>query len=136
MKNMLVIGVLAALSGCATYPSSPAYGTRYAQPADPSQWRVVSVTPVAPGTGDRIAASSPDGKRVEYSSRPITVSEPVYVAQPIYVQQPVYVPQPVYVQEPSYYYPPVSLSLGFVFGRHWSHGGGYGRGHGGRGWRR
>lgn len=133
MKNLLVIGALLALAGCATYPSGQRYASGgYAQPSDPSQWRVVSVTPVAPGTGDKVAAASPTGSRVEYSSRPVTVTQPVYVAPPVYVQQPVYVPAPVYVEEPLWY-PPVSLSLGFGFGRSWGHHG-YGRAHVGRGW--
>lgn len=114
MKTLIIIAAAATLAGCATAPG-PQYGS-YPAPADPSQWHVVSVTPVPPGTGARVAANSPDGSRVEYSSAP------VYVPQPIYVQPPVYAPQP------SYYYPPVSLSLGFVFGRHWSSGGRY-RGH-------
>lgn len=134
MKNLLLIGTLAALGGCATYPSSPGYANGgYAQPSDPSQWRVVSVTPVAPGTGDKVAAASPNGARVEYSSRPVTVTQaPVYVQSPIYVQQPVYVPAPVYVEEPLWY-PPISLSLGFGFGRSWGNHG-YGRAHVGSGW--
>ncbi|RSZ55281.1 hypothetical protein HF313_15705 [Massilia atriviolacea] len=143
MKNLLLIGTLVALGGCATYPSSPGYANRgYAQPSDPSQWRVVSVTPVAPGTGDRVAAASPNGSRVEYSSRPVTVTQPVYVPAPVYVQQPVYVPAPVYIEEPLWY-PPVSLSLGFGFGRSWGRHGfgsahvgtGWGHGYGRRGWR-
>jgi hypothetical protein len=44
---------------------------------------------------------------------------------PVYVQQPVYVPQPVYVEQPRYWYPPVSIGLGFDFGRGW---GGHRRG--------
>ncbi|NHZ32486.1 hypothetical protein [Massilia rubra] len=134
MKNLLLIATLVALGGCATYPSAPGYANGgYAQPSDPSQWRVVSVTPVAPGTGDKVAAASPNGSRVEYSSRPVTVTQPVYVQSPIYVQRPVYVPAPVYIEEPIWY-PPVSLSLGFGFGRSWGHHG-YGRAHVGRGWR-
>ena len=118
MKTMLAVCMLAALAGCAEYPQQGSYAQGgYAQPRDPSQWRVVSVTPVPLGTGDQVAARSPDGSRVEYSSQPITVTQPVYLAQPVYV------PQPIYVQEPAYYYPPVSLSLGFVFGNHWSRGG-------------
>lgn len=116
MKSLLVIAVLAALGGCAVAPP-----VRYAQPADPSQWRVVSVTPVPAGTGARVAASSSDGRPVEYSSVPLA-SAPVYVPAPIIVEQPVYYP------EPTYYWPPVSLSLGFVFGRHWGGGRGHYRG--------
>jgi len=126
MKNLVLVAALAALAGCAV-DEPGRYGSRYPQPSDPSQWRVVSVTPVPAGTGDQVAAKSPDGSRVEYSSQPISpAQQSMYLPQPVYVQQPVYVPQPLYV-EPSFYYPPVSLSLGFVFGRHWSSG--HGRGH-------
>ena len=117
MKKILFVVLLATLAGCAVEPTGP-YRGAYAQPSDPSQWRVVSVTPVPLGTGDRVAASSGNGSRVEYTSEPVAVTRNVYVPTPVYV------PQPVYVQEPAYYYPPVSLSLGFVFGRHWSRGNG------------
>ena len=129
MKILIVIAAAAVLAGCASTPRQQ-YGN-YPAPSDPSQWRVVSVTPVPPGTGDRVAANSPDGSRVEYSSAPAYTTQPVYAPQPVYVPQPVYMPQPIYAPQPSYYYPPVSLSLGFVFGRHWSSGGRY-RGHHGR----
>lgn len=123
MKTIIVIAAAAMLAGCATAPPQQ-YG--YAAPADPSKWRVVSVTPVPPGTGASVAARSPDGSRIEYSS------EPLRVASPVYVPQPVYAPAPIYAPPPSYYYPPVSLSLGFVFGRHWSSGRHHHRGHHGR----
>ena len=124
MKNLLVVAVLAALAGCAVDEPGRRYGASYPQPSDPSQWRVVSVTPVPAGTGDQIAARSSTGSRVEYTSEPVTVTRNIYVPTPVYV------PAPVYVQEPSYFYPPVTLSLGFVFGNHWSRGhrGGF-RGH-------
>ncbi len=120
MKTLLVAATVALLAGCATTPGPANYGTRaaYAQSGDPSQWRVVSVTPVAPGTGARIASNNPNGSSVEYSSMPVTAAPNV-----------IYQPAPVYVEEPAYYYPPVSLSLGFVLGRHWGY-----RGH--RGYRR
>ena len=117
MKTLIIIAAAAMLAGCAATPATQ-YG--YGAPSDPSQWHVVSVTPVPAGTGARVAANSADGSRVEYSSAPA------------YVQEPVYMPRPVYSPQPSYYYPPVSLSLGFVFGRHWSSG----RHHGYRGGRR
>lgn len=114
MKTLLVFALTAALTGCASeYP-------RYAQPADPGQWRVVSVTPVPAGTSARVAASSKDGTAVEYSSVAITPA-------PIYTPVPVYTPAPIYYPEPAYW-PPVSLSLGFVFGHHWGHGRGHYRG--------
>jgi len=47
MKTLLVIAIAASLAACAEAPVQQ----RYAQPADPGQWRVVSVTPVEPGTG-------------------------------------------------------------------------------------
>lgn len=125
MKTLITVSVVAAsaaLAGCAY--DNPAYANRAvypAQPADPSQWHVVSVTPVAPGTGERLAASSGRGSATEYSSAPI-------VTQPVYVQQPVYYPAPVYYAPAPYYYPPVSIDLGFGFGRGWG-------GHrGGRSW--
>ncbi|HEU5436134.1 MAG TPA: hypothetical protein VFU95_06925 [Telluria sp.] len=130
MKTLIVVcavAAAAALSGCAYDAPRGAYGTAYAPPADPGQWHVVSVTPVAPGTGDRLAASSGTGSATQYSSAPI-VSQPVYVPQPVYVQQPVYYPAPVYYAPSPYYYPPVSIGLDLGFGRSWG-----GR-HGGRNW--
>ena len=129
MKNIILIAALAALGGCAVAPSNQGYyggaGAGYArngypQSGDPSQWRVVSVTPVPRGTAERVYSQNGNGSTVQYSS------EPVYGSQPVYVQQPVYVPQPLYVPEPAYVYPPVSLSLGFMFGRSWGWGGGHG----------
>jgi hypothetical protein len=109
MKNLLILAVLAALGGCAVAPAPANYGTRAAAyNGDPSQWRVVSVTPVAPGTGARNGSAA-----VEYSAAPAAVYQPA----------PVYAPQPVYVEPAPYYYPPVSFSLGLVFGRHWGWGG-------------
>lgn len=122
MKSLLVIAVVAALGGCAV---GPPVQQRYAQPADPGQWRVVSVTPVPAGTGAKVAAESKDGTPVEYSSVPLARA-------PIYAPAPVYVPPPVYYTEPEYYWPPVSLSLGFVFGNRWGYGRGHYRGHGRR----
>ena len=124
MKTLFIIAAAAILAGCATAPDNR-YG--YGRQGDPSQWQVVSVTPVPTGTGERVAASG--GSRVEYSSAPYEAAPSAYVQQPVY--QPYYT-QPPYYNQPSYYYPPVSLSLGFVFGRHWSSGRHH-RGHGGRG---
>lgn len=131
MKKILIIVVAAALSACAV--EQPRYVNQVA-PSDPSQWRVVSVTPVAPGTGERMAANG-SAARVESSGS--YVSQPTYQPQPVYASAPVYAapqvvyqpsvvyPAPVYAPPPSYYYPPVALSfgLGLVFGHHWSHGG-------------
>ena len=126
LMTVLAIAAAATLSGCAYDTPRGAYGTAYAPPpADASQWHVVSVTPVAPGTGDRLAATSGKGTATEYSSTPITAPSP-WVTQPVYVQQPVYYPAPVYYAPAPYYYPPVSIDLGF--GRSWG-----GR-HGGRNW--
>lgn len=131
MKTLMTIVSLAALAGCAYAPPAPStYGARYPASADPSQWHVVSVTPVAPGTGERLAATSGKGNSVQYSSEPIAATTPVYVTQPVYVQQPVYVAQPMYYAPAPYYYPPVSIGLDFVFGRSW---GGHGRNWGGVG---
>ncbi|MES2899177.1 MAG: hypothetical protein V4723_05570 [Pseudomonadota bacterium] len=120
MKNLLIIAALGVLAGCATTPGQNYGQQRYAHSGDPSQWRVVSVTPVEPGTGARIASSNPNGSNVEYSSVPMSAPPPV-----------VYQQAPVYVDQPAYFYPPVTLSLGFVLGRHWGFGH---RGH--RGYRR
>lgn len=114
MKTLITVLATLALAGCATGPQSP---------RDPSQWRVVSVTPVPAGTAARIAAASPDGNAVEYSSRALEATPPAYLSAPAvprYGPAPLYAPP--YVQQPSYYWPPVSLSLGFVFGRHWGGG--------------
>ena len=132
MKQLGIIATLAAaLSGCATYYPAPAnYGTRaYSQP-DANGWQVVSVTPVAPGTGAAAAASG-DAGRVTYSPAPATVvTQPVYVAPPVYAPAPVYAPYgPVYADP--LWYPPISIGLGFSWS-HWSgghHGGWGGRGH-------
>jgi hypothetical protein len=134
MKKLAIIAIsAAALSGCATYYPAPAnYGTRaYAQP-DPNGWQVVSVTPVAPGTGAAAAASG-DAGRVTYSPAPATVvTQPVYVAPPVYAPAPIYAPAPVYADP--LWYPPISIGLGFSWS-HWSGGHRGGWGHRGGGWR-
>jgi hypothetical protein len=141
MKKLAIVLSLAALAGCAAPPPGPAYyGSRaYAQPVDQSQWRVVSVTPVAPGTGARAAANSDTGSspNVQYSpapsantGQPVYVQQPVYVEQPVYVAPPIYAPAPVYDPYPYYWGPPISIGLGFS----WSHFSGGHRGWGGRGW--
>lgn len=130
MKTLLTIISLAILSGCAYQPvgPQPVYGARYAPPADPGQWRVVSVTPVAPGTGAQLAATSGKGASndatSQYSAQPYASTAPIYVSAPTYYPQPIYVPQPVYAPAPYSYYPPVSIGLDFGFGRSW---GGRGR---------
>lgn len=123
MKILFPLALCAALAGCATAPQAPYANSA---PRDPSQWRVVSVTPVPAGTAASVAAKSPDGKPVEYSSSPA----PFYNPPVTYSAAPVYAPAPIYAPQPAYYWPPVTLSLGFVFGKHW--GRGHGRGH----WRR
>lgn len=130
MKILFVIALASALTACVVAPHNPGHGNRaQAQPRDPSQWRVVSVTPVPAGTAARIASKSPDGKPIEYYSgpapQPVYGTPPVYGHAPAYGPGPVYAPAPVYDPGPAYYWPPVSLSLGFIFGRHWN------RGHGG-----
>ncbi len=125
MRKYLLVALAAGLTGCAVPPQGPGYANSgYAQPRDPSQWRVVSVTPVPPGTAARIAAKSGDGKAVEYTSSP--VPQHIYNTTPVYDTAPVY-GYPAYPPQPSYHWPPVNLSLGYVFGRHWSRG--YGGAH-------
>ena len=128
-KLAIIIASLAALSGCATYYPAPGYATRaYGQP-DANGWQVVSVTPVARGTG---AAAAANGNAGTVSSATVYAgpAEPVYVPAPA----PVYVPAPVYaapVYDP-FWYPPVSIGLGFSFGNWCCHGGRYyGGGRGG-----
>lgn len=131
MKNLSVIALLGLLTACAAPLGPGAYGDQArSQPRDPSQWRVVSVTPVPPGTAAQVAAKSADGKPVEYSSAPVALYRPApaygpapgYVPAPAYGGAPLYGPAPIYAPAPAYYWPPVTLSLGFVFGRHWSRG--------------
>jgi len=114
-SRTILLPTLAAMlmAGCATGPDGRVHQT----PVDPSQWRVVSVTPVPAGTAARVAAASPDGKAVELSSRPVPLPPP---ASAPYHPAPLYAPP--YIEQPAYYWPPISLSLGFVFGRHWSGG--------------
>ncbi|WEF30708.1 hypothetical protein [Pseudoduganella chitinolytica] len=124
MKTLFVVPVIAVLlAGCAA--PGPYYA---AQPADPYQWRTVSVTPVPLGTGARAPAGG------DYTSRPVTtttyVQQPVYVPQPVYTPAPVYAPSPVYAAPPAYYWPPISIGLDFMFSNHHRHG------WGGRGWGR
>ncbi|MFC5460647.1 hypothetical protein [Massilia niabensis] len=130
-KLIFVIAGLAALAGCATPGPGPAnYGTRsVAQSGDPSEWQVVSVTPVPLGTGARAG----DAGVVTSSNvivNPGPPGAPVYGAQRGYGAQPFYGPgygyPPVYVQDP-YWTPPVSIGLGLSFGRSW--GGHRHRGH-------
>jgi hypothetical protein len=112
-KLIVIIAGAAALAGCATPGPGPAnYGTRgVAQTGDPSQWQVVSVTPVPLGTGARAGDAG-----VVTSSN--VVVNPAPPGAPVYAPAPVYGYPPVYVQEP-YWYPPVSIGLGFSFGRSW-----------------
>ncbi|MGH8853660.1 MAG: hypothetical protein ACREWI_05210 [Telluria sp.] len=120
MKKLIIVTAsLAVLAGCAA-PGPNYYGSRpYAQPGASGEWQVVSVTPVPLGTGARAAAAGDTGTTT-YSSAPVYVQQqPVYGSQPIYGPQPVYAPQPVY--QPRYYYPPISIGLGFNFGRGWGH---------------
>lgn len=122
-KLIFVTASLAVLAGCAA-PGPNYYGNQaYPRSGDPSQWQVVSVTPVPLGTGARAAAAGDTGTTTTYSSAPVIVQQqPVYVQQRpgyVYQPQPVYVPEPVY--QPRYYYPPVTIGLGFNFGSGWGH---------------
>ena len=128
-KLAIIVSLGAALSGCATYYPAPAnYGTRAVGHTDPEGWQVVSVTPVAPGTGAAAAANGTAGT-VTYSPAPTTV-----VTRPLYVPAPVYAPYAPFYAEPLWY-PPISIGLGFSWshfsgGHHggWGHRGGW-RGH-------
>jgi hypothetical protein len=136
MKKLLLIIAAAALGGCAVAPPGPAYyGSRPVGQTDPNGWQVVSVTPVAPGTGARAAESGTAGtvttSDVTYAPAPAYAAAPVYA--PVYVPTPVYAPSP-YLYDP-YWYPPVSIGLGFSFGNSWGHRGGWGGHRGGFGGR-
>ncbi|MGJ9416197.1 hypothetical protein ACHAC9_00315 [Massilia sp. CMS3.1] len=127
-KFILVLASAAVLAGCAAPGPGPAnYGSRaYSQAADPNGWQVVSVTPVPAGTGARAGDAG-----VVTSSNVLVNPAPVVPGRSVYAAPPVYVPAPVYVQDP-YWYPPVSIGLGFSFGRsfgghHHHRGGGYRR---------
>lgn len=126
-KLIFVCASLAALAGCATPGPGPAnHGTRaYSQPVDPNGWQVVSVTPVPLGTGERAGDAG-----VVTSSNVLVNPAPVVPGRSVYAAPPVYVPAPVIVRDP-YWYPPVSIGLGFSFGRSWGghhhHRGGYRR---------
>lgn len=123
MKKLILVfasvAAAAALAGCATpYPGPANYGTRaYAQP-DPNGWQTVSVTPVPLGTGARAGdAGVVTSSNVVVNPAPTYGAQPLYSAPPVYAP-PVYAPPPVYVQDP-FWYPPVSIGLGFSFGRSW-----------------
>ena len=138
MKKLLLIIAAAALGGCAVAPPGPAYyGSRPVGQTDPNGWQVVSITPVAPGTGARASASGDTGtvtsSTTTYAAAPVYAPAPAYAVAPVYVPTPVYAPSP-YLYDP-YWYPPVSIGLGFSFGNSWGgHRGGWGRGgFGGRG---
>ena len=122
-KFILISASVALLAGCAAPGPGPAnYGTRgVAQSGDPSQWQVVSVTPVPLGTGARAGDAG-----VVTSSNVIV--NPAPPGAPVYAPQPAYGYPPVYVQDP-YWTPPVSIGLGFSFGRSWGGGHHHNRGH-------
>lgn len=120
MNNLFAVSLLCVLAGCAHRP--PSHANAYPQPRDPAQWRVVSVTPVPAGTAARIAARSAQGKAVEYSSTPVASMPPAYARAPIYAPAPADGHPPMDYPQAAYYWPPVTLSLGVVFGRHWSSG--------------
>jgi uncharacterized protein YcfJ len=104
------------------------YSTR--MPYDPGASIRLQVSPVAQGStmpapGIGGAVSAPPVQGVATVPAPVVATVPVYVASPVVVQPyPAYPAYPAYpypVYRP-YYYPPVSLSLGFVFrGGHGGH---------------
>lgn len=130
MKTIVVaIAALAALTGCATQRPYYAAAPRV---QDPYQWRTVEVMPagsaVRSGTWIEELPPQQAQSRVVYSNEPTyATSTTTYVSAPVYQPAPVYYqPAPVYyAPTPSYYYPPVSLSLGFSYGR-WCCGGRWG----------
>jgi uncharacterized protein YcfJ len=101
-------------------------------PHDPGPTVRLQVTPIAQGAlgspeiGGTVTAPPVQAAQVQVAPAPMVVPAPVVVAPyatyPAYPAYPAYAP-PVYYRP---YYPPVSLSLGFVFRgghRHHHHGG-------------
>lgn len=107
------------------------YTTR--MPYDPGPSIRLQVTPmaqgsVAPAPGIGAAVTAPPVQGIATAPAPVVSAAPIVAAAPVYVPAPVVVqPYPVYPAYPypayrPYYYPPVSLSLGFVFrGGHGGH---------------
>lgn len=114
-KTALLLACAAALTGCATAPYYA--GQPMPRAAAPGEWQVVSVTPVAPGTGAQAAAR---GEAGVVNSTPLP-ADATYGNAPA----PGYQPQPVY-EQPSYWALPLIIGLGIDFGR-WG-------GHRHRGW--
>lgn len=131
MKIIVALAAVAALSGCATQPST----VYYPKPANPYEWHTVSVTPLQPGAAGAATAAAGTPSRVEYTTEPLPQQaqlQPrvVYTTEPLYAA-PVYAAPPLlYAPAPAYYYPPVTIGLDFVFGN-WGHRS-RGYGHGGR----
>ena len=128
-KLIILIASVATLAGCAAPGPGPAnYGSRgYAHSGDPNGWQTVSVTPVPLGTGARSGdAGVVTSSNIAVNPAPPGAYQGAYQGAPLYAPQPVYGYPPVYVQDP-YYTPPVSIGLGFSFGRSW--GGHRHRGH-------
>ena len=128
-KLIILIASAAMLAGCAAPGPGPGhYGSPgYAQSGDPNGWQTVSVTPVPLGTGARAGdAGVVTSSNVVVNPAPMGSYQGAYQGAPVYAPQPVYGYPPVYVQDP-YYTPPVSIGLGFSFGRSW--GGHRHRGH-------
>lgn len=114
MKAILVLPLLAlSLSACVVAPPAPPMIARLpvqAMPASADGWRVVSVTPVAPG-------SRRDPNYTIESLPEAPAPTAAYVPQPVYVQQPLYLPPPVVVERPVYVDPwPVAIGVGLTLG--------------------
>jgi hypothetical protein len=125
-KLIIIAASLGALAGCAA-PGPHHYGSGASLPPDASgQWQVVSVTPVPLGTGARAAAAGDVGTTTYHEAPVYLYRPPVYAQQPVYGVDgyPVYAPPPVY--RPRYITPPMSIGLGFHFGRDWGHHRGWG----------
>lgn len=130
MKTIVVaLAALAVLTGCAT--QRPTYYAAAPRVQDPYQWHTVEVLSAGAqtrsGTWTEELPPQPQS-RVVYTTEPVySTSTTTYVAPPVYYAPApnYYAPAPVYYGASPYYYPPVSLSLGFSYGR-WCCGGGWG----------
>ncbi|MCG2586407.1 hypothetical protein [Massilia sp. TS11] len=115
MKSLLVLPLAGALlAGCVVAPSAPPMIARLpesavpvAAPVSADGWRVVSVTPVAPGT-----PRDPNYTVETLPTAPAPVVTTSVVQQPVY-----YYPQPVVVERPVYVDPwPVAVGVGLTLG--------------------
>jgi uncharacterized protein YcfJ len=114
----------------ATAPAAPVQGVAGTVSAPPIQGVAVAPAPQPIAVAPAVVQSAPQTISVSpaVGSAPMVVQSypPAYPAYPAYSAYPAYPAYPVYPAYRPYYYPPVGVSLGFVFrgGGHHHHGGG------------